>query len=36
MSVTLVTNPYLDELSTKMRNKNVPWDVRHLEGLVQE
>lgn len=27
MSVTLVSNPYLDENSTKIRNKNVPWDV---------
>lgn len=32
MSVTLVSNPYLDEHSAKLRNKNVPWDVRALGG----
>lgn len=30
MSVTLVANSYLDENSTKIRNKNVPWDVGDL------
>ena len=30
MSVTLVANPYVDENSIKIRNKNVPWDVGNL------
>jgi len=30
MSVTLVANPYVDENSTKIRNKTVPWDVGNL------
>ncbi|KAJ3563189.1 hypothetical protein NP233_g9103 [Leucocoprinus birnbaumii] len=34
MSVTLVVNPYLDENSTKIRNKNVPWDAYQRADLI--
>ncbi|KAL9714944.1 H(+)-transporting V1 sector ATPase subunit H [Leucoagaricus gongylophorus] len=34
MSVTLVANSYLDENSTKIRNKNVPWDAYQRANLV--
>ncbi|KXN90470.1 V-type proton ATPase subunit H [Leucoagaricus sp. SymC.cos] len=34
MSVTLVANPYLEENSTKIRNKNVPWDAYQRADLI--